>query len=174
MLPSSGPISADDLLLELGLPAKASVSLGQVDVRSLAGQATGPVDFNTLRGKTAYQGVTCTGTGSNRGGGSSSVVLDPAPPWVSPPPIWGTWITEDVQNGMWGLPNGVFFYISDAYPKTAFVSLEVVEWGKTYLSSAATFKNGVDGMMGYYTVWGWSNATRIVFNNNQTYHFIFR
>lgn len=50
-LPSTGPISFEDVNVELGRSRSASISLGETEVRALAGKLTGSVSLGDLRGK---------------------------------------------------------------------------------------------------------------------------
>lgn len=52
-LPTTGPISAMQVRAELGVAG--AISLGQLDVRTLAGVPSGPISFADLRGKTGPQ-----------------------------------------------------------------------------------------------------------------------
>lgn len=54
-LPSTGPISMADIRSELGL--SGAISLGQSNVRSLAGLASGAIAMSALRGKSAAIGL---------------------------------------------------------------------------------------------------------------------
>jgi len=50
-LPTTGPISFNDVNAELGLTATATLALGASSVRGLAGVASGPISLADLRGK---------------------------------------------------------------------------------------------------------------------------
>lgn len=54
-LPSTGSISMAQVRTELGL--SGSISLGQSQVRNLAGRSTGSVSMSHLRGKSAWDGT---------------------------------------------------------------------------------------------------------------------
>jgi hypothetical protein len=50
-LPSTGTISFEDVNVELGRSPSAPISLGETEVRALAGKLTGAVSLGDLRGK---------------------------------------------------------------------------------------------------------------------------
>jgi hypothetical protein len=52
-LPSTGPISLSQVNTELGRAAGTTISLGDAEVRGLAGVANGAIGLGTLRGKSA-------------------------------------------------------------------------------------------------------------------------
>jgi hypothetical protein len=52
-LPSTGPISLSQVNTELGNSTGATISLGDAEVRGLAGRATGAIALGALRGKSA-------------------------------------------------------------------------------------------------------------------------
>ena len=52
-LPTTGPLSASAVNVELGKAANSSLALGSTAVRTLAGVASGPLAMSALRGKSA-------------------------------------------------------------------------------------------------------------------------
>jgi hypothetical protein len=57
MIPATGPVSLTDVLTELRTvnPGRAlPISLGDADVRALAGIPSGPISLTDLRGKSSY------------------------------------------------------------------------------------------------------------------------
>lgn len=70
-LPVSGSISLADVLTEIRRvnPARAlPISLGDTDVRALAGKPSGPISLADLYGKSSYTPMTVTATGGGRFG----------------------------------------------------------------------------------------------------------
>lgn len=68
-LPVSGPISLGDVLTEIRrvTPSRAlPISLGDADVRALAGKPSGPISLSDLYGKSSYIPMTLTATGDSR------------------------------------------------------------------------------------------------------------
>lgn len=66
-LPVSGALTLDAVMTELRLvtPSRAyPISLGDSDVRSLAGVPSGPISLTNLYGKSSYIPMTVTGTGA--------------------------------------------------------------------------------------------------------------
>jgi len=53
VLPVTGPISLSQVNTELGNPASVAISLGNLQVRGLAGLATGTIGFSALLGKSS-------------------------------------------------------------------------------------------------------------------------
>lgn len=65
-LPTVGPISFNMIAVELGLPANTRLSLGQAELRTLAGIASGPINLSNFLGKSNSAGGqirVVTGTG---------------------------------------------------------------------------------------------------------------
>lgn len=52
-LPSTGTLSMSQVNVELGRSSNATISLGEADVRALAGVPSGAISFQDLRGKSA-------------------------------------------------------------------------------------------------------------------------
>ncbi|MDK9739278.1 hypothetical protein KI655_18445 [Vibrio sp. D404a] len=52
-LPDSGALSMSQVNVELGHTSNRPISLGQADVRALAGKPSGPISFADLRGKSS-------------------------------------------------------------------------------------------------------------------------
>lgn len=68
-LPASAPISLGDVLTEIRRinPSRAlPISLGDADVRALAGKPSGPISLSDLYGKSSYIPMTLTATGDSR------------------------------------------------------------------------------------------------------------
>lgn len=59
-LPASGPLSASQISVELGLAAGAAFSLNDAGVRGLAGKPSGLISFSDLLGKSAHTYVYTT------------------------------------------------------------------------------------------------------------------
>lgn len=66
-LPTSGDISLNDVAIELGRASGAAITLGETEVRSLAGKATGDISLSDLYGKTkaAISYASVSGSGAN-------------------------------------------------------------------------------------------------------------
>lgn len=64
-LPASGAISMSDVNVELGLSSTATISLNDTAVRTLFGQASGPVDLNTGHGKANVFNLTISSNQTN-------------------------------------------------------------------------------------------------------------
>jgi hypothetical protein len=88
-LPSSGPISLADVNVELGRSPTASINMNDADVRALAGQASGIVTLESLRGK------------------SSAIEPQPYPSWTLDGGVWvaPTPIPTDGKEYYWDEPS---------------------------------------------------------------------
>ena len=53
VLPLTGPLSLSQVNIELGRGAGTTISLGEAEVRALAGVGSGPISKASLRGKSA-------------------------------------------------------------------------------------------------------------------------
>ena len=61
-LPASGPITMNQVNVELGNSGTTSISLGQSTVRALAGIPSGAISLDSLHGKSNYKYGTPTGS----------------------------------------------------------------------------------------------------------------
>lgn len=77
-LPASGTISMSQVSTELGLGATSTRSLGDANVRSLAGVPSGPISFSNLHGKSASSPLGASKSGDAYG--EYTCVDDP--PWT--------------------------------------------------------------------------------------------
>lgn len=123
-LPSSGAISLSQVNTELGLSATASISLGNSNVRTLAGVASGAISMSNLHGKSDTVPPTITGTVTNVNTATDRLDLtltgDPTPTtsgaWVS----GGTGITvTKVSNIQYSFSTGTSGVKTGTYRVTA-------------------------------------------------------
>jgi hypothetical protein len=82
---SSPPVSLSDVMVELRVtsPGRAyPISLGDADVRALAGVLSGPISLSDLYGKSSMAPLTATGSGAsnfaNTGSSSGTVSCSPS------------------------------------------------------------------------------------------------
>lgn len=73
--PSTGPISLGDVNVELGKASTTNISMGNSDVRALAGVASGTISMSDLRGKS---NVSFTPAGGDSAGSPAVInIYDP-------------------------------------------------------------------------------------------------
>jgi len=159
-LQTSGAISLNDIHVEMGGTSGSSVSLGDTDIRAVAGSASGAVAMGDCYGVTAL--TVTQGTLSQQYSTRRGFYDDTSTGSVSPASVTGSSITSSIEEcARVNASSGMFFQFETVYSSaisaSEFSRVSFVANGTTtVMTTAESSTTATRG--GYGRRWTWSYA----------------
>ena len=158
-LQSSGAISLNDIHVEMGGTSGSSVSLGDLDIRAIAGSASGAASIGDCYGVTAL--TVTQGTLSQQYSTKRGFYDDTSTGSVSPTSVRGVNLNSIEECARVNASSGMFFQFevvySAAIPANEYSRISFVANGTTtVMTTAESSTTSTRG--GYGRRWSWSYA----------------